>query len=81
MKITNKPLFWTGLAGFIVPLAIAGCFGISMLDWTWLTGIVKAFLDWFNLEKIKYFLIAVFVILYVALFSLLIKFGLQEEKK
>lgn len=67
-KIKNKPLFYTGLSFQLLPLVVAALWGLSMMDWTWLFHaldfVEKIFRIIFSTDKYRYYLIALFAILY-----------------
>lgn len=81
-KIQNKQLFYTGLGFQVVPLLIALFWGLSLLDYTWffasLTFLENIFETIFSVDNLKYYLIALFIILYEGTSFLLMWAGCKK---
>lgn len=78
-QITNKPAFYTGLAMQLGPIAIgviiATGYAISKLDFAW---VIEIFRIMFTVEKIKYYLIGLAVLLYYTMSGLLVYLGVKK---
>ncbi len=79
MEIHNKPLFYAGLSLQIVPLIVGALIGIiyalSLLDWTWVLIIIRII---FDIDKLKYYLVGLFFILYEGVSLLMIWAGCRK---
>ncbi len=70
MQIRNKARFWTGAIMGLFELIGLGIFGLTLLDWSWLT-----------FAKIVAAEISLAVILYNALAAILIWTGSEPENR
>ena len=70
MKVRNKPMFWTGLVFQIIQLSGLVIFGLTLLNW-----------DWVTKQVVMSALIILAILMYNGVSGSLMYLGLRKENQ